>query len=60
MGVGPLSEGVNRPWREAVHLHVVERSRMREALPLFPRMLYGVVPNMLDTGTITILDFTEH
>jgi len=33
---------------------------MREALPLFPRMLYGVVPNMLDTGTITILDFTEH
>ena len=60
MDVGPVSEGVNRPWREAVHLRLVERSRMHEALPLLPRMLYGVVPTMLDTGSIIVLHFTQY
>jgi hypothetical protein len=58
VGVGPLSEGAHRPWREAVHLHVVERSRMHEALPLLPCMLYVVVSNLLDRGTIMALHFS--
>ena len=54
MGVGRLCEGVNRPWREAVHLHVVERSGMPKAVPLLPHMLYGVASNLLDRGTIVV------
>jgi hypothetical membrane protein len=51
VGVGPLSEGVHRHWREAVLLHVVAFMFL---------MLYGVVSNLLDRGTITVLHVTQH